>query len=73
MRTSPDDPDGASGRYVAAFQVGIMGGALIGGAIYDHGGAAPTISAAAMLIIVALSGVALTRGVFTVSCATTEK
>ncbi len=73
MRTSPDDPDGASGRYVAAFQVGIMGGALIGGAIYDHGGAAPTLGAAAMLIIVALSGVALTRGVFTVSCATTEK
>ncbi|MED5811493.1 MFS transporter [Mycolicibacterium sp. 050232] len=73
MRTSPDDPDGASGRYVAAFQVGIMGGALIGGAIYDHGGAAPTISAAAVLIIVALGGVASTRGVFTVSCATTEK
>lgn len=73
MRTSPDDPDGASGRYVAAFQVGIMGGALIGGAIYDHGGAAPTLSAAAVLIIVALSGVALTRGVFTVSCVTTGK
>ncbi|MCG7606771.1 MULTISPECIES: MFS transporter [Mycobacterium] len=73
MRTSPEDPDGASGRYVAAFQVGIMGGALIGGGIYDYGGAAPTVSAAALLIIVALGGVASTRGVFTVSCATTEK
>ncbi|TMS51744.1 MFS transporter [Mycobacterium sp. DBP42] len=73
MRTSPEDPDGASGRYVAAFQVGIMGGALIGGGIYDYGGAAPTLGAAAVLIIVAMSGVAATRGVFTVSCATAEK
>ncbi|WP_044514576.1 MFS transporter, partial [Mycolicibacterium septicum] len=73
MRTSPEDPDGASGRYVAAFQVGIMGGALIGGAIYDHGGAAPTVGTAAALIIVAMGGVALSRGVFTVSCTSTEK
>ncbi|WP_454787637.1 MFS transporter [Mycolicibacterium lutetiense] len=73
MRTSPDDPDGASGRYVAAFQVGIMGGALIGGGVYDHGGAAPTVGAAAALIIVAMSGVALSRGVFTVSCGACEK
>lgn len=73
MRTSPEDPDGASGRYVAAFQVGIMGGALIGGAIYDHGGAAPTVGTAAALIIVAMGGVALSRGVFTVSCASAEK
>jgi predicted MFS family arabinose efflux permease len=73
MRTAPEDPDGASGRYVAAFQVGIMGGALIGGGIYDHGGAAPTLGTAAALIIVAMSGVALSRGVFAVSCATTEK
>lgn len=73
MRTSPEDPDGASGRYVAAFQVGIMGGALIGGAIYDHGGAAPTVGAAAALIIVAMGGVALSRGVLTVSCTSAEK
>ncbi|CRZ17039.1 MFS transporter [Mycolicibacterium neworleansense] len=73
MRTAPDDPDGASGRYVAAFQVGIMGGALLGGAIYDYGGAAPTVSAAAALIIVAMGGVALSRGVFAVSCPATEK
>jgi predicted MFS family arabinose efflux permease len=73
MRTSPEDPDGASGRYVAAFQVGIMGGALIGGAIYDHGGAAPTVGTAAALIVVAMGGVALSRGVFTVSCTSTAK
>lgn len=73
MRTSPEDPDGASGRYVAAFQVGIMGGALIGGGLYDHGGAAPTVGAAAALIIVSMCGVAASRGVFTVSCPTGEK
>ena len=28
MRTAPDDPDGASGLYVTAFQVGIMAGSL---------------------------------------------
>ncbi|MGV0810839.1 MFS transporter [Mycolicibacterium boenickei] len=73
MRTSPEDPDGASGRYVAAFQIGIMGGALIGGAIYDHGGAAATLGAATALILVAMSGVALTRGVFAVSCTASDK
>ncbi|MEV4685911.1 MFS transporter, partial [Streptomyces kurssanovii] len=73
MRTSPEDPDGASGRYVAAFQVGIMGGALIGGGVYDHGGAAATVAAAAALIIVSMCGVASSRGVFVVSCPTTEK
>ncbi|MBU9762383.1 MFS transporter [Mycobacterium sp. TNTM28] len=73
MRTAPDDPDGASGRYVAAFQVGIMGGALIGGAIYDHGGPAVTVGAAAALIVVAMCGVALSRGVFTVSCGGSDK
>lgn len=73
MRTSPEDPDRASGLYVAAFQIGIMGGALIGGGIYDHGGAAPTVAAAAALIVVSMCGVASSRGVFVVSCPTTEK
>ncbi|MDH6195844.1 putative MFS family arabinose efflux permease [Mycobacterium frederiksbergense] len=72
MRTAPDDPDGASGRYVAAFQIGIMGGALVGGGIYDHGGPVATVGAAAALIIVAMSGVALSRGVFAVSCDTSD-
>ncbi|WP_019344389.1 hypothetical protein, partial [Mycolicibacterium conceptionense] len=73
MRTSPEDPDGASGLYVAAFQIGIMGGALIGGGLYDHGGAAPTVAVAAALIIVSMCGVASSRGVFVVSCPATEK
>ncbi|QZH62061.1 MFS transporter [Mycolicibacterium farcinogenes] len=73
MRTSPEDPDGASGLYVAAFQIGIMGGALIGGGLYDHGGAAPTVAVAAALIIVSMCGVASSCGVFVVSCPATEK
>ncbi|WP_264077769.1 MFS transporter [Mycolicibacterium houstonense] len=73
MRTAPEDPDGASGRYVAAFQVGIMSGALVGGGIYDRGGAAATVGLAAALIVVAMIGVASTRGVFTVSCTASDK
>lgn len=73
MRSAPDDPDGASGLYVAAFQLGIMGGALIGGGIYDNGGLAAMIGTAAALIIVAMSGVLATRGLFRVPCATGEK
>ncbi len=73
MRTSPEDPDGASGRYVAAFQVGIMGGSLIGGGVYDHGGSAATVATATALVVVAMVGVVLSRGVFTVSCVTSDK
>ena len=31
MRNGADDPDGASGLYVTAFQVGIMAGSLAAG------------------------------------------
>ncbi|WP_018602763.1 MFS transporter [Mycobacterium sp. 155] len=73
MRTSPEDPDGASGRYVAAFQVGIMAGSLAGGVIYDNAGLPVMIAAAAALIIVAMVGVLATRGLFRVSCVTDGK
>ncbi|MGV0744115.1 MFS transporter [Mycolicibacterium sp. XJ870] len=73
MRTAPDDPDGASGLYVAAFQVGIMGGALAGGGIYDSAGLTVMIGTAAVLIIVAMCGVLATRGVFGVSYPTCDK
>lgn len=73
MRTSPADPDGASGLYVAAFQIGIMAGALIGGGIYDNWGIAAMIAAAAGLIVAALSGVLSSRGLFAVPWATSEK
>ncbi len=73
MRTSPEDPDGASGRYVAAFQVGIMAGSLVGGVLYDNAGLAVMIATSAGLIVVAMAGVLATRDVFKVSCATTGK
>lgn len=73
MRTSPEDPDGASGRYVAAFQVGIMAGSLAGGVIYDNAGLAVMIATSAALIIVAMVGVLATRDVLRVSYATTRE
>ncbi|OBJ52143.1 MFS transporter [Mycobacterium asiaticum] len=36
MRAGADDPDGASGLYVTAFQVGIMAGSLAGGLLYER-------------------------------------
>ena len=36
MRNGADDPDGASGLYVTAFQVGIMAGSLAGGLLYER-------------------------------------
>lgn len=67
MRTAPADPDGASGLYVAAFQIGIMAGALAGGRIYDYWGISAMMAVAAALIFAALGGVLLSRGVFDVS------
>jgi predicted MFS family arabinose efflux permease len=62
MRTAPNDPDGASGVYVTAFQVGIMAGSLLGGLIYAQAGIAPMIGASTVLVALALGGVAATRG-----------
>ena len=65
MRSAPADPDGASGLYIAAFQIGIMAGSLAGGLLYETGrtgrhdrgvGASWCSSRSA--------GVALTRGLF---------
>ena len=66
MRTAPDDPDGASGLYVTAFQVGIMAGSLSGGLLYEQGGLAMMIGASALLVTVALAGTIGTPGLFTV-------
>lgn len=57
MRTSPQDPDGASGLWVAAFQVGIMAGSLLGGLLFSWGGEAVMLTASALLIATALAGV----------------
>jgi predicted MFS family arabinose efflux permease len=65
MRTAPSDPDGASGVYVTAFQVGIMAGSLLGGVFYEKAGLAAMIGASTALVALALGGVATTRGLLT--------
>lgn len=73
MRTAPDDPDGASGLYVAAFQVGIMAGSLAGGLLYEGVGLAAMIAASTALVFVALAGVAASRGLFEIPQPTSKK
>lgn len=64
MRSAPADPDGASGLYVAAFQVGITAGSLSGGLLFEHAGVSAMTCASAALTGLALAGVLLTRGLF---------
>lgn len=66
MRVAPEDSDGASGLYVAAFQTGIMAGSLAGGFLYETAGLAAMIGIAALLVIGASAGVAASRGLFEV-------
>jgi predicted MFS family arabinose efflux permease len=73
MRHSPEDPDGASGLYVAAFQVGIMAGSLVGGLLYQRAGVAVMITASAVLMLGALVCVLFGRGLFAMRPATSEK
>ena len=60
MRNGADDPDGASGLYVTAFQVGIMAGSLAGGLLYEHS-VALMLAASAGLMGLALAGMAANR------------
>jgi predicted MFS family arabinose efflux permease len=60
MRNGADDPDGASGLYVTAFQVGIMAGSLSGGLLYEHS-VALMLAASAGLMGIALVGVAANK------------
>jgi predicted MFS family arabinose efflux permease len=64
MRHCPDDPDGASGLYVAAFQVGIMAGSLIGGLLFEQSGEAVMLIASALLVAGALICMLLVRNLF---------
>jgi predicted MFS family arabinose efflux permease len=73
MRTAPDDPDGASGVYVAGFQVGIMAGSLAGGLLYKQFGLALAIGASTALVMVALTGATATRGLFEIPQPTSRK
>ncbi len=57
MRTGADDPDGASGLYVTAFQVGIMAGSLAGGLLYERS-VALMLTASAGLMAAALVAMA---------------
>ncbi len=58
ITSAPEDPDGASGLYVAMFQAGIVTGALAGGALFGAGGAFAVLSASAALTAVVLIAVA---------------
>ena len=66
MRHCPDDPDGASGLYVAAFQVGIMAGSLLGGLLFEHAGEAVMLTASAVLVAGALACMMASRDLFAV-------
>ena len=63
MRSGADDPDGASGLYVTAFQVGIMAGSLMGGLLYERS-VTMMLIASAGLMAVALLGFATSRRLF---------
>ena len=64
MRHAPENPDAASGIYVAAFQIGIMAGSLIGGLLYEHGGEPVMLGASALLTAGALAAVLVSTGLF---------
>jgi predicted MFS family arabinose efflux permease len=66
MRHCPEDPDGASGLYVAAFQIGIMAGSLLGGLLFERTGEPVMLAASAVLIAGALICVLATRDLFAV-------
>jgi predicted MFS family arabinose efflux permease len=68
MRAGADDPDGASGLYMAAFQIGIMAGSFAGGLFYEHGVLA-MLAASAMLIGLGAAGMTAERHLFDVPTA----
>jgi predicted MFS family arabinose efflux permease len=68
MRAGADDPDGASGLYMAAFQVGIMAGSFVGGLFYEHG-MLMMLAASAVLIGLGAAGMTIERQLFDVPTA----
>ena len=73
MRHCPEDPDGASGLYVTAFQVGIMAGSLIGGLLFEHAGEPVMLLASAALVAAALGGVLMGRNLCGAPPVTSDK
>ncbi len=71
MRNGADDPDGASGLYVTAFQVGIMAGSLAGGLLYERS-VALMLTASAGLMGLALAGMAANRQMLDVAPASSR-
>jgi predicted MFS family arabinose efflux permease len=65
MRAGADDPDGASGLYMAAFQIGIMAGSFAGGLLYERSVLA-MLAASAVLIGAAAAGMTAERQLFDV-------
>ncbi|MGN7782286.1 MFS transporter [Mycolicibacterium sp. 22603] len=58
INSAPEDPDGASGLYVATFQAGIVAGALAGGVLFAAGGSFAVLSASAAVTALVLIAVA---------------
>jgi predicted MFS family arabinose efflux permease len=73
MRHCPDDPDGASGLYVAAFQVGIMAGSLAGGLLFERAGVPVMLTASGLLVAGALTSMLLARDLFATAPVTSGK
>lgn len=65
MRAGTADPDGASGLYMAAFQIGIMAGSFAGGLLYERSVLA-MLAASAVLIGAAAAGMTAERQLFDV-------
>jgi predicted MFS family arabinose efflux permease len=63
MRAGADDPDGASGLYMAAFQIGIMAGSFAGGLFLEHG-VLVMFAASATLIGAGAAGITVERHLF---------
>jgi predicted MFS family arabinose efflux permease len=66
MRAGANDPDGASGLYMAAFQIGIMAGSFAGGLLYERSVLAMLV-ASAVLIGAAAMGMTAERRLFDVA------
>ena len=66
-------PIGARLVYVAGFQVGIMAGSLSGGLLYGHAGLALMLGTSTALVMVGLTCVTATRGLFEIPQATSRK
>jgi predicted MFS family arabinose efflux permease len=65
MRAGADDPDGASGLYMAAFQIGITAGSLAGGLLCEHSELA-MLAVSVILIGAGAAGMMATRQLFDV-------